>query len=145
MYTIFCKKGLFVINLEYKLNAIAVLYLINLLILFLPYLSNCIQKRLSQDFSCQSLVSYASRKNFCNGMISTALIQDCSYSPIRTLCFIICLPLRETYIGLGVAYVRPSVRASVRNASLVRAISPRILNVEFSNFFPKNILTEVVQ
>ena len=26
---------------------------------------------------------------------------------------------------------------SVRNASLVRAISPRILHVEFSNFFPK--------
>ena len=40
--------------------------------------------------------------------------------------------------------VRPSVRPSVRNASLVRAISPRIFNVEFSNF-PKNIPTEVVQ
>ena len=54
---------------------------------------------------------------------------------------IICLPLRETYIGLGSVYVRPSVP----NASLVRAISPRIVNVEFSNFFPNNILTKVVQ
>ena len=41
--------------------------------------------------------------------------------------------------------VRTSVRPSVRNAFLVRAISPRILNVEFSNFFPNNILIEVVQ
>ena len=40
-------------------------------------------------------------------------------------------PLRETYIGIASAYVRPSVR----NASLVRAISPRFLNVEFLNFF----------
>ena len=53
-------------------------------------------------------------------------------------------PLWETYIGLSVAYVRPSVRASVRNASLVRAISPRIVNIEFSSS-QKNILTEVVQ
>ena len=33
--------------------------------------------------------------------------------------------------------VRPYVRPSVRNASLFRAISQKILNVEFSNFFPK--------
>ena len=46
---------------------------------------------------------------------------------------IICLPLWETYIGLGSVYVRPSVRS----ASLVRAICPRILNIEFSKFFPK--------
>ena len=43
----------------------------------------------------------------------------------------ICLFLRETFIGLGFVYARPferlSVCPSVRNASLVQAMSPRIL------------------
>ena len=38
-----------------------------------------------------------------------------------------------------------SVRPSVRNASLFRAISQKILNVDFQTFFPNNILIEVVQ
>ena len=41
------------------------------------------------------------------------------------LAIIICLPLRETYIVLSSVHVRPSVRPSVCNATLVRAISPR--------------------
>ena len=64
--------------------------------------------------------------------------------------FIICLPLRETYIVFPSVYVRPSVRASVRpfvcNAFLVRAISPRTLCAKNLQKKIKNdIPTEVVQ
>ena len=55
--------------------------------------------------------------------------------------FLLCLPLRETYIVFPSVYVRPSVRASVRPfvcyAFLVRAISPRTLCAKHLQKIPK--------